>query len=92
MPNRVFQVDAAGDWRVDGNVNKAEPICARDQAMRLYARDPQTFRHLALGKTRAVIQPRGPSAELLITFVKRWLYDVSHFAPCYFFLGVRFFS
>ena len=52
-------------------MNEAQPVCARNQAMRLDAWHAQTFRHFALGKARAVIKPRRPSAELLIAFVER---------------------
>jgi hypothetical protein len=49
--------------------------------MRLYARDAQTLGHFALGEVRAVIQPRGPGAELFVTVVGWRRYGVSHFAP-----------
>jgi hypothetical protein len=85
-------MDASCHGSVDGDVNEAEPVRPRDQAMRLDAWNSEPSCHFALGKAGAVIEPRRPGAELLVTFVERWRYDISHFAPCYFFLGMRFFS
>ena len=74
-------MDASGDWGVDGDVNEAEPVRARNQAMRLDARNSEASGDFALGKAGAVIEPGRPSAELLVPFVDRWRCDVSHFAP-----------
>jgi hypothetical protein len=77
----VFEMDASRDGRVDGDVNESEPVCPRNQAVRLDARNSETSRDFALCKASAVIEPCRPSAELLVAFVDRWRCHVSHFAP-----------
>ena len=44
----IFELDAGGDRRVDGDVNETQAIGARDQPVRLDAWDAQTFSDFAL--------------------------------------------
>ena len=74
-------MDASRDWGVDRDVNESEPIGPRNQAMRFDARNSEAFGDFALGQAGAVIEPCRPSAELLVPFVERCRYAVSHFAP-----------
>src|SRR5262245_61188539 len=78
-------MDASSDGRIDRDMNESEAVRPGNQAMRFDARNSQAPGDFALGEARAVIEPCRPSAELLVPFVERWRYAVSHFAPLIFF-------
>ena len=89
---RAFKLHAARNGRVDRDANKAQTICASDEAMRLDAWDAEAPGDIPLCHARTVIEPRRASTKVIIWVARRRRYDITHVRlPVIFFLACYFF-